>query len=90
MASPWGVVVRARTPSEIGSVSRVYDDEGLASAYEHGNEMPEESLRAWVELIASYTRCPSPSVVDIGAGTGVPRRDGPLDRGQRGAGGGQV
>ncbi|MEW5656235.1 class I SAM-dependent methyltransferase [Streptomyces cinereoruber] len=52
-------------------MSRVYDDERLASAYEHGNEMPEASLRAWVELIASYTQRSSPSIVEIGAGTGV-------------------
>ncbi|WP_369201334.1 methyltransferase domain-containing protein [Streptomyces sp. PU-14G] len=52
-------------------MSRVYDDERLAGAYERGNEMPEESLRAWVGLTASYTRCPSPSIIEIGAGTGI-------------------
>ncbi|MFD0144684.1 MULTISPECIES: class I SAM-dependent methyltransferase [unclassified Streptomyces] len=52
-------------------MSRVYDDERLAGAYERGNEMPEASLRAWVELIASHIRSPSPALVEIGAGTGV-------------------
>ncbi|MDI3406896.1 class I SAM-dependent methyltransferase [Streptomyces cavernicola] len=52
-------------------MSRAHDDERLAGAYEHGNEMPEESLRAWVALIASHVRRPSPSIVEIGAGTGV-------------------
>ncbi|PZT77945.1 class I SAM-dependent methyltransferase [Streptomyces sp. AC1-42W] len=33
--------------------------------------MPEASLRAWVGLIASYAHRPSPSVVEIGSGTGV-------------------
>ncbi|OIJ88971.1 hypothetical protein BIV25_35395 [Streptomyces sp. MUSC 14] len=52
-------------------MSRVYDDERLAGAYERGNEMPEASLRAWVELIASYVQRSSPSIVEIGSGTGV-------------------
>ncbi|GHA77697.1 class I SAM-dependent methyltransferase [Streptomyces termitum] len=52
-------------------MSRVYDDEQLAGAYERGNEMPEASLRAWVELIASYVQRTSPSIVEIGSGTGV-------------------
>ncbi|MEI5098345.1 methyltransferase domain-containing protein [Streptomyces sp. PmtG] len=52
-------------------MSRVYDDERLAGAYERGNEMPEASLRAWVELIASYVQRASPSIVEIGSGTGV-------------------
>ncbi|MEV6394903.1 class I SAM-dependent methyltransferase [Streptomyces sp. NPDC051907] len=52
-------------------MNRVYDDERLAGAYERGNEMPEASLRAWVELIASYVRRSSPSIVEIGSGTGV-------------------
>ncbi|MFM9371826.1 class I SAM-dependent methyltransferase [Streptomyces sp. Da 82-17] len=50
---------------------RVYDDERLAGAYERGNEMPEPSLRAWVELIASRTDRPQPAVVEVGAGTGM-------------------
>ncbi|WP_415952716.1 class I SAM-dependent methyltransferase [Streptomyces sp. KLOTTS4A1] len=52
-------------------MKRVYDDERLACAYERGNEMPEASLRAWVELIAGYAQRPSPSIVEIGSGTGV-------------------
>ncbi|MEW2219024.1 hypothetical protein AB0939_06850 [Streptomyces sp. NPDC006990] len=31
-------------------MSRVRDDEQLTGAYERGNEMPEASLRAWVEV----------------------------------------
>lgn len=50
---------------------RVYDDERLAGAYERGNEMPEASLRAWVDLIASYVPRPSPSLLEIGSGTGM-------------------
>ncbi|MFD7612397.1 class I SAM-dependent methyltransferase [Streptomyces sp. NPDC059828] len=52
-------------------MSRVYDDERLAGAYERDNEMPEASLRAWVELIASYAQRSAPSIVEIGSGTGV-------------------
>ncbi|MGQ4464670.1 class I SAM-dependent methyltransferase [Streptomyces violaceoruber] len=52
-------------------MSRVYDDERLAGAYERGNEMPEASLRAWVTLIASYVQRASPSIIEIGSGTGV-------------------
>lgn len=52
-------------------MSRVYDDERLANAYERGNAMPEESLRAWVELIASRSPRPAPSVIEVGAGTGM-------------------
>lgn len=33
--------------------------------------MPEESLRAWVELFASSAPRPAPSVIEVGAGTGV-------------------
>jgi tRNA G46 methylase TrmB len=33
--------------------------------------MPEASLRAWVELIGSFTPAPAPAVVEIGAGTGM-------------------
>lgn len=52
-------------------VDRVYDDVGLASAYQAGNEMPEASLRAWVELVGSFVPQPSPAVAEIGAGTGM-------------------
>ncbi|MFD4372579.1 class I SAM-dependent methyltransferase [Streptomyces sp. NPDC058486] len=55
-------------------MNRVYDDERLAGAYEFGNEMPEESLRAWVALIAAHGRG-RPSrplcILEIGSGTGV-------------------
>jgi ubiquinone/menaquinone biosynthesis C-methylase UbiE len=52
-------------------VSRVYDDARLVDAYDRGNEMPEESLRAWVELIATYVQRPSPCIIEVGAGTGI-------------------
>lgn len=52
-------------------MSGAYDDERLAGVYDQGNEMPEESLRAWVGMIASFVRRPAPSIVEIGAGTGV-------------------
>ena len=50
---------------------RAYDDVRLAGAYQRGNEMPEGSLRAWVELIGSFTPRSAPAVVEIGAGTGM-------------------
>lgn len=52
-------------------MSRVYDDARLAGAYERGNEMPAESLRAWVELIGSHAPYPTHSILEIGAGTGM-------------------
>ncbi|MGW5352619.1 class I SAM-dependent methyltransferase [Streptomyces sp. NPDC004031] len=52
-------------------MSRPYDDERLAAAYDRGNGMPEPSLRAWVELIASFAPRPAPAIVEVGAGTGV-------------------
>lgn len=52
-------------------MERVYDDVRLAGAYHAGNEMPEASLRAWVELIGSFTPRSDPAVVEIGAGTGM-------------------
>ncbi|MET9956871.1 class I SAM-dependent methyltransferase [Streptomyces sp. NPDC006339] len=52
-------------------MSPVHDDPRLAGAYERGNAMPEDSLRAWVDLIASYAAGPAPGVVEIGAGTGM-------------------
>ena len=48
-----------------------YDDKRLAGAYHSGNELPEDSLRAWAELIGSYVRRSSPTVLDVGAGTGM-------------------
>ncbi|UWE10370.1 class I SAM-dependent methyltransferase [Actinacidiphila bryophytorum] len=51
--------------------SRAYDDERLAGAYEQGNEMPEASLRAWVELFASAVPGPASAIVEVGAGTGM-------------------
>ncbi|TJZ57571.1 methyltransferase domain-containing protein [Streptomyces piniterrae] len=52
-------------------MNRVYDDERLAGVYQGGNAMPEESLRDWTRLIGSFTDRPSPSIVEIGAGTGM-------------------
>ena len=52
-------------------MGRVYDDVRLAGAYQAGNEMPEASLRAWAELIGSFTPRSDPAVVEIGAGTGM-------------------
>ncbi|MFI0719456.1 class I SAM-dependent methyltransferase [Streptomyces sp. NPDC021224] len=52
-------------------MSRPYDDERLAAAYDRGNGMPERSPRAWVELIASLAPRPAPAIVEVGAGTGV-------------------
>ncbi|MFC1438896.1 class I SAM-dependent methyltransferase [Streptacidiphilus sp. N1-10] len=52
-------------------MGRVYDDVRLAGAYQAGNEMPEASLRAWVELIGSFSPRSAPAVVEIGAGTGM-------------------
>jgi len=52
-------------------MERVYDDVQLAGAYQAGNQMPEASLRAWVELIGSFTSRPAPAVVEIGSGTGM-------------------
>ncbi|GAA2330107.1 hypothetical protein [Streptomyces violaceusniger] len=40
-------------------MSRPYDNERLAKAYEPGNEMSEESLRSWIDLVASYVRAAS-------------------------------
>lgn len=48
-----------------------YDNARLAAAYEAGNEMPETSLRAWTDLIASFAPGPAPAMVEIGAGTGM-------------------
>ncbi|WP_328914708.1 MULTISPECIES: class I SAM-dependent methyltransferase [unclassified Streptomyces] len=52
-------------------MERVYDDVQLAGVYQAGNEMPEVSLRAWVDLIGSFSPRPAPAVVEIGAGTGM-------------------
>ncbi|WP_323378837.1 class I SAM-dependent methyltransferase [Streptomyces smaragdinus] len=56
---------------KIEPMSRVYDDERLAGAYERGNEMPERALRAWVELIGSFAPRSAPVILEVGAGTGV-------------------
>ncbi|MGF1425544.1 methyltransferase domain-containing protein [Kitasatospora sp. LaBMicrA B282] len=64
-----------------------YEDPQLAARYEHGNEMPAESLRAWAELIAGYApeeaasapgTSPAstagarmPGVLEVGSGTGM-------------------
>ena len=53
-------------------VRRVYEDERLAGAYQPGNEMPEGSLRARVELIAGFAApVTAPVVLEIGAGMGM-------------------
>lgn len=52
-------------------MTRAYDDARLAAAYQHGNEMPEASLRAWTALIGSLSPRPNPKVVEIGSGTGM-------------------
>ncbi|WP_254878496.1 bifunctional 2-polyprenyl-6-hydroxyphenol methylase/3-demethylubiquinol 3-O-methyltransferase UbiG [Streptomyces sp. NA04227] len=52
-------------------MNRVYDDERLAGAYERGNEMPVESLRSWVDLIASRLDRTSPALLEVGTGTGM-------------------
>ncbi|MFJ8692474.1 class I SAM-dependent methyltransferase [Streptomyces roseolilacinus] len=50
---------------------RAHDDERSADVYQSGNEMPEESLRDWARLIGSFAGRPSPSVLEVGAGTGM-------------------
>jgi len=52
-------------------MERVYDDVRLAGVYQPGNEMPEASLRAWTDLIGSFSPRSAPAVVEIGAGTGM-------------------
>lgn len=52
-------------------VPQVYDSPRLAAAYHHGNEMPEASLGAWVDLVAGFAPVREPVVVDVGAGTGM-------------------
>ncbi len=49
---------------------RAYDDERLAQVYQHGNVVPEASLRAWVAAIAADAPA-DPAMVEVGAGTGV-------------------
>lgn len=48
-----------------------YENPDLAGAYEDGNKMPEESLRAWVELIGGFSPRLPADVVEIGSGTGM-------------------
>ncbi len=52
-------------------MTQAYDSPRLAGAYHQGNEMPEASLAAWVDLIVGYAPVPHPLVVDLGAGTGM-------------------
>lgn len=52
-------------------MARAYDDERLANAYQPGNQMPHRSLRAWTELIGSFSTGPGPVVLDMGSGTGM-------------------
>lgn len=58
-------------PCEDDGVSRVYDDERLAGAYQFGNRMPQRSLLAWTQLIGSFHTRPGSAVLDMGAGTGM-------------------
>lgn len=66
-----GGLARFLYAGEDRGMERAYDDVRLAGAYQAGNEMPEASLRAWVELIGSFTPQSAPAVVEIGAGTGM-------------------
>jgi SAM-dependent methyltransferase len=52
-------------------VSRVYDDERLASAYHPGNQMPQRSLRAWTKLIGTFSPRADAVILDMGTGTGM-------------------
>ncbi|WP_217195832.1 class I SAM-dependent methyltransferase [Streptomyces buecherae] len=52
-------------------MTRVHDDTRLAGAYHSGNAMPEASLRAWAEFVASFAPRPAPAWLDVGAGTGM-------------------
>lgn len=52
-------------------MGRVYDDERLAGVYHPGNQMPQRSLRAWAQLIGSFSPRPGPVILDMGAGTGM-------------------
>ncbi|MET7301659.1 class I SAM-dependent methyltransferase [Embleya sp. NPDC005575] len=52
-------------------MERAHDDARLAGVYQAGNEMPEASLRAWAELIGSFAPQPHPTVLEVGAGTGM-------------------
>lgn len=52
-------------------MARAYDDERLAGVYQPGNQMPEQSLRAWTELIGSFSTGSGPVALDMGAGTGM-------------------
>ena len=48
-----------------------YLDARLASVYTAGNDMPDQSLRAWAGLITECSPVRSPDVLDVGAGTGI-------------------
>jgi ubiquinone/menaquinone biosynthesis C-methylase UbiE len=52
-------------------MGRVYDDTRLASVYQPGNDMPQSSLQAWTRLIGSFRPQPNPTVLEVGAGTGM-------------------
>lgn len=48
-----------------------YLDSPLASVYHLGNEMPDSSLRAWTAFIGLHSPVESPTVLDLGTGTGM-------------------
>jgi ubiquinone/menaquinone biosynthesis C-methylase UbiE len=51
--------------------SRPYDSQRLAAVYERGNAIDAASLRAWVDLILSFSMVTRPAVIDVGVGTGM-------------------
>jgi SAM-dependent methyltransferase len=65
-----GVACQA-TPGEDVDMGRVYDDARLAGAYQAGNDMPQQSLKTWTELIGTLIPQPNPTVLEVGAGTGM-------------------
>ena len=48
-----------------------YENPDLAGVYEDGIKTPEESLRAWVELIGGFSPRIPADIVEIGSGTGM-------------------
>ena len=55
----------------VSRAEQPYLDSQLAGVYDRGNEMPDSSLRAWAELIGSFSPVPDPAVLDVGGGTGM-------------------
>lgn len=52
-------------------MTQAYDDVRLASAYHAGNEMPEASLQAWVDVIVGFAPQGSLDALDLGSGSGM-------------------